>query len=334
MPRKVTSFDVARLAGVSQPTVSRVLRNLPGATAETRARVRAAAARLSYLPSDSGRALSTASTRRVAVVADELSNPFYSELVEPLARHLAARDLRLVLVTAAADGDVDAATLADGSYDGVILTTTTRRSSLPRDLSERGVPHVLANRVLDEPEAPSCAVDNTAGARLVANLLAGLGHRRIASIQGPVNTSTGRERAAALQARLRHHRIPLPRSQQRRVAFDHDDGQQAASELLAGGMAPTAIVCGNDVIALGALSAARAMSIEVPDQLSIVGFDDIRPAAWPLVGLTTVRCDLDRLAATAVALLADQLVGGAVVARTVRLPVSLVLRGTHGRASA
>ncbi len=195
MAKQITSFDVARRAGVSQPTVSRALRNLPGASLETRRRVLAAAAELSYVPSDSGRALSTSSTRRVAVVSEELTNPFYPALVDPLSRYLAASELRTVLVTQTEQRPVTVDALADGSYDGVILTTTRRRSSLPRDLTERGLPHVLANRILDDAESPSCSVDNAAGARAIARLLAALGHRYVASIQGPTDTSTGIERA-------------------------------------------------------------------------------------------------------------------------------------------
>ena len=183
MAKQITSFDVARRAGVSQPTVSRALRRLPGASLETRQRVLAAATELSYVPSDSGRALSTSSTRRVAVVSEELTNPFYPALVDPLSRYLANSDLRTVLVTQTEQRPVTVDALADGSYDGVILTTTRRRSSLPRDLTERGMPHVLANRILDEAESPSCSVDNGAGAHAIARLLADLGHRHVASIQ-------------------------------------------------------------------------------------------------------------------------------------------------------
>lgn len=329
MARKVTSFDVARRAGVSQPTVSRTLRNLPGASPATRQRVLAAAKELSYLPSDSGRALSTRSTRRVAVVSEELTNPFYSELVQPLGRFLAAQDLRAVLITDSDGRGVDVDVLADGSYDGVILTTTRRRSALPRDLTERGIPHVLVNRTLDDAESPSCCPDNADGARQVSDLLAQLGHRRVASIQGPSDTSTGKQRAQALRAGLRRHQIPLPRAMVRPAPFDHDAGCRAALELLEQDPRPTAIVCGNDVLALGALSAARALGIRVPDDLTVIGFDDIRLASWPLVDLTTVRCDLEAMAATAVEMLQSQILGGAQRAATVRQPVSLVLRGTH-----
>jgi LacI family transcriptional regulator len=327
--KQVTSFDVARLAGVSQPTVSRALRNLPGASPQTRARVLDAARQLSYIPSESGRALSTRSTRRIAVVSDALTNPYYPELVEPLRRHLDAHNLRAVLVTHTEHGPVDLDMLADGSYEGVILTTTERSSTLPRDLTQRGIPHVLANRVLDHAESPSCAVDNTSGARAIAVLLADLGHREIASIQGPTATSTGRERAEGLRTELRSLGIALPRHRVRRVSFSHDDGMAAAIDLLDRPGPPTAIVCGNDVIALGALSAAHQLGLAVPAQLTVIGFDDIPMAGWPLVGLTTVHCDLERLARTAVELLLAEIAEPGREPTVHRDPVALVLRTSH-----
>lgn len=333
--QQVTSFEVARLAGVSQPTVSRALRNLPGASPETRARVMAAARELSYIPSASGRVLSTSRTRRVAVVVEELTNPYYPQLVEPLRRELAEHGLRMVLVTHTEQGPVGVAELADGSYDGAILTTTERRSSLPRDLTERGIPHVLANRILDVPESPGVSLDNIDGIRQVVDLLVGLGHRELASIQGPTITSTGHERAQALLAAVHGHGLALPRARIRRVAFDHDAGMGAALSLLDSPAPPTALICGNDMIALGALSAARQRGVDVPRDLTVIGFDDIGPSAWPLADLTTIHADLDAVARTAVSLLLSEIEGDAHGTITVqRIPVKLVPRATHAPARA
>jgi DNA-binding LacI/PurR family transcriptional regulator len=336
--KAITSHDVARVAGVSQATVSRALRNLPGTAPETRAAVLAAAAKLSYLPSDSGRSLATRSTRRVAVVAEELTNPYYPQLVAPIQRHLTGAGLRTVLVTDArsgrAHGGVTVDDLGDGSYDGVMLLTTLRTSRLPRDLSERAVPHVLVNRVLDHPESPSCTVDNSAGAWAITSLVAELGHRSVAAIHGPVTTSTGRERALFLRRRLREHDIALPRKLVRRTSFGHDAGMAAALSLFDESPRPTALICANDVLAVGALSAARQRGLRVPDDVTVVGFDDIAIAAWPVINLTTVRVDLDLLAATAVEMLLAEIGSDRNARRTGpmerRIPVELCLRGTHG----
>lgn len=333
MVKTVTGHDVARLAGVSQATVSRALRNVPGTSPETRAAVLAAAEALHYLPSDSGRVLSTRRTRRVAVVAAELTNPYYPELVEPLRQALLAQNLRTVLVSDRGEREDASALvdqLADGSYDGVMLTTTTRDSTLPRDLTEKGVPHVLVNRVLDHPESPSCTFDNVDGSAQVARLLADLGHRAIGAVFGPVDTSTGRDRASGLRDALRALGKPLTRRFIRRAsAFDHDMACRLARELLSLSPRPTAIVCANDVVALGALSAARELNLAVPSELTVVGFDDIAMAAWPLADLTTVRCDLSVLATRSVQLLTERLLGAPHEDVLVRVPVKLIARGTH-----
>ncbi|MDX6340577.1 MAG: LacI family transcriptional regulator [Trebonia sp.] len=330
MGRKVTSFDVARLAGVSQPTVSRALRNLPGTSPETRARVLSAASELAYIPSDLGRKLSAQSTIRIAVVSEELTIPYYPELVEPLRHELASYNYRTVLVTDTPTGPVGLEALADGSYDGVVLTTTGRSSRLPRDLTERGIPHVLVNRLLDEPESDAVGFDNAQGAALITELLALLGHKRIGSIQGPIETSTARERAEGLARSMRDSGLRVRRELTRRVSFTHDEGQSAALDLVGTAEPPTAIVCGNDVVAMGVLSAARSVGLRVPEDLTVIGFDDIRVAAWPLVNLTTVHCDLELMAKEAVDLLMQQIDGARVQPRVRKIPVALRLRGTHG----
>ncbi len=331
--RTITGFDVARDAGVTQPTVSRALRNLPGVDPATRARVLEAARRLHYVPSDSGRALSTRVTRRIAVVTPDLTNPYYPQLVEPLRTALAARGLRTALVLgrdpAEAGADELVVDLVDGSYDGVVLTTTRRRDRLPRDLTARGIPHVLANRLLDAPESSGCAIDNARGAHLVVDLLVSLGHRDIGMVAGPVDTSTGKERGDAVRTRLRRHGLRLRREDVLRCRFEHDAGLRAATELLRRDHRPTALVCGNDVIAMGALSAARLLGLRVPADVTVVGFDDIPTAGWPLVQLTTVHCDLVALAETTVQMLAHTMSAPGATPRTVRLAPTLVLRGTH-----
>ncbi len=328
MGAQITGFDVARRAGVSQPTVSRALRNLPGTSPETRTKVLEAARSLAYIPSEAGRSLAVQNTMRVAVVSEELTNPYYPQLVEPLRRRLAEHGYRVVLVTETRHGPIGLAELADGSYDGVILTTTLRRSTLPRDLSERRIPHVLVNRLLDHPESSSIGVDNAQGAALVADLVADLGHTRVAVVRGPVETSTGRERAVGLARALRTRGLRVPRALTRTVRFHHDEASAAARELLSLPEPPTAIVAGNDVIAMGVLSAARAVGVAVPRNLTVIGFDDIAMASWPFVDLTTVHCDLELMASSAIDLLVRHIAGQDEPVLT-RTPVSMRLRSTH-----
>lgn len=327
----VTSHDVARRAGVSQPTVSRALRDQRGVAPATRSAVREAARALGYVPLQAGRALSTQKTRRVGVVSAEMQNPFYPALVDPLNTALAGHGYRTILVTDRDGEDIQLEQLVDGSLDGVVLTTSTVDSDLPGELARRGVPHVLLNRDVRGSRSDACLVDNAAGAAMVADLLVDHGHRRIGGIFGPRDTSTGAERANAFRRRLarRGHRVDelLVRS----GPFSEHTGRLGLEDLASSAALPTAIFCGNDVIAFGVLNAARSLGIDVPGELTVVGFDDIPMSAWSVLDLTTVSVDLSTLASRA----ADQLVRRMAapddpVRSRLKVRPRLSLRGTHG----
>lgn len=328
MTKRVTSFDVARLAGVSQATVSRALRDLPSITPETRERVARAAEQLGYVPHEAGRALSTRVTRRIAIVSEAPMNPFYPELLDRLRERLGERGYRVVLVADSEDDALTAATLTDGSFDGVIITTATRTSRLPGALQAHGLPSVLVNRVRDDPVDIACSFDNREGAARIARLLHELGHCRVGVLAGASHLSTGLEREQGLRDELARFGIDVPDRWTRRIDFDARGGRAAALEVLAGDDRPTALVCGNDYLAFGALNAARALGIAVPEQLTVIGFDDVAMASWDVLDLTTVLCDRDELAAEAVDLI-TRAIRGLRTGPQVRVPVELRLRGTH-----
>lgn len=328
--RAPTSHDVARLAGVSQPTVSRALRDEQSVSEGTRRAVRAAAAQLGYIPSQRGRSLSTRRTRQIGIVVSDLANPFYLQLLESAHDALRAADQRMLVLTADGDDEGLLARLLDGSLDGAILTTTYLDSSVPAELAARGFPFVLLNRDVDDAPGDVCVVDNTAGAGLAATELLRLGHRAIAALFGPPRTSTGRDREAGFRAVLADAGLELPAERTRRGAFSFPFGHDGALELLAS--EPTALFCANDVIAIGAYNGLRSQGVRVPEQITLIGFDDIAVASWEVFQLTTVRQDIDRMVQTSIDLLLDRIAGpgGAPLPprRTV-LPAELVARATH-----
>jgi len=323
-----TSHDVARLAGVSQPTVSRALRDQRGVSASTRRRVREAARALGYVPIQSGRALSTQTTGRIGIVSAELSNPFYPTLIEPIHDRLADAGFRTILVTDRGDVPVELEPLVDGSLDGIIITTCERSSTLPGELARRGVPFVLLNRVVDTVDADRCVVDNTAGAALVADFLVDLGHTDIAAVFGPAETSTGLERARGFAQRLADHGMTLPTRLIHEGPFTPRTGTEAFNAFVQ--HRPTAVFCANDVIAFGVLNAARTAGVRIPDELTVVGFDDIPMASWEVLNLTTIRSDLNELASAAVALLIRRMETPESPRESVVLRPELIARGTHG----
>lgn len=324
----VTSHDVARLAGVSQPTVSRALREMTGVAPETVQRVRAAADQLGYIPSEAGRTLSTRKTGTIGIVSAELTNPFYPELVQPIRDELEASGYRTLLIPDSSDAPLQAARLCDGALDGVVLTTSFAHSALPQQLREYGLPHVLANRLVEGSDADSCAFDNSDGAQLAAAHLIERGHRHIGMISGPLETSTGREREEAFLTALAARGVQVRDDHRHRGDFTFASGYKGAFRMLAAPTPPTALFCGNDVVALGAINALKERGVTAGSDVAVVGFDDIPMAAWPVFDLTTIRCDRATMAKESVRMLMRRLESLEHSSDHVVIPVHLIQRGS------
>lgn len=327
-----TSHDVAKIAGVSQSTVSRALRDMPGIAPETVARVREVARALSYVPSEAGRSLSTRQAKSIGVFSAELTNPFYPALVEPVRSRLEQLGFRTILLAEPDDAGA-AENLPQGVVDGAIITTAHLGSQLPASLRARHIPFVLVNRSVDGVECDRSTVDNVSGGRIAAEFLADLGHRDIGAIFGPSDTSTGRDRELGFRLGLSERGVSMPDASIHRGQFSYENGYQSTVDLLERPVRPTAVFCGNDVIALGALNAARAQGHHVGRDLTIVGFDDIAMASWELVDLTTVHYDLTMMAQTAADLIVDRIADPAAPFREVTLDPVIVSRGSHHRLS-
>jgi LacI family transcriptional regulator len=316
---------------VSQSTVSRALRSPNAVSPLLRDRVLAAAQSLGYTPSELGRSLATQSTKTIGMVVTDLGNPFYPFLIAPLHDELSGLGYRMLLLTD--DDSPDApARLVDRSIDGVVLTTTTLESALPHELEERQVPFVFLAREAENVAADAAVVDNTLGASILAAEILRLGHRRIGAILGPQNTSTGRDRRRGIRVTLAAAGIDLDELPTLEGPFIADTGHKAMQKLMSGESSPTVVICGNDTIAIGALNAASGMGLSVPEDVSIVGFDDLPIAGWELVQLTTVRQPMDEMARVAARTLVARIEGRALpgrIERTVFEP-ELVIRRTLG----
>jgi LacI family transcriptional regulator len=325
--RPVTSYEVARLAGVSQPTVSRALRGDRIAEA-TRQRVLLAAEALGYVPSDAGRSLSTRVTKRVGVVLSDLSNTFYLAVLEAVERHLDAAGCRVTLFRHGND-EQTLAQLAAGAVDGVILTSVALGSSLPRDLHRRRVPTVLLNRETADFVTDVCVSNNVRGAGLVAAKFHELGHQRIGAILGPANINTGRDRAEGFRAGLAACGLVLRPEYCREVQYRHAAGHDALLSIMNEQHPPTAIFCGNDVLAIGALNAAEGMGISIPADLTVIGYDDVSMAAWERFSLTTVRQGIEQMSQIATELLLSRIADPDLPPRRSVVEPDLVERATH-----
>jgi LacI family transcriptional regulator len=323
-----TSHDVARLAGVSQPTVSRALRADPRVAEATRQKVLLAAADLGYVTSEIGRSLSTRSTRQIAMVAD-LRNALYPALVEPLHDRFAEHGLRMVLLAERGDDKATYERVLDRSVDGVVLTTTLIGSSLSKGLLDRGLPCVELNRLSGRRRVDGVTADNRGGAAAMARLLLSEGHTRIAAVFGSNDASTSRDREAGFRSALGEAGVDVPESKVAHGGFGYEDGERGFAAVMKGRRLPTAVFCFSDLVAIGAMNEAHRRGMAVPRDVAVVGFDDIAMAAWPCFNLTTARVDLRGMAVAAADLLVRRLGGDEGPARTQIFPAGLLLRGTH-----
>lgn len=330
----VTSRDVARAAGVSQTTVSRVLQESALVSPELRARVLAAFDELGYTPNAVARAMKTRRADTIGVVAADLTNPFYPEVVEALSVEIRRRGKRLILWNSNSAGEESATSaIRERLVDGVIFTTSTVDSVVGDtplvEALARGAPCVLITRGVPGLPCDQVLSDNRSGADAVAELLVSAGHRRIGYIAGPDSASSAAERASGFIDGLRTRGFDI--EAELLVldgGFSQEMGAHAATTWLSAEDPPTAVFCGNDLSAFGVLGAARRMGVEIPDDLWVIGFNDIAQASWPALDLSTVRQPLDRMAERAVELLCRRIEGTDAEPVTERLDTRLVLRGT------
>jgi DNA-binding LacI/PurR family transcriptional regulator len=319
---KVTIAEVASRAGVGVATVSRVLNGSPAVSEETRTKVRAIIDELGYEPSAAARALSTGRTRTVGVVTPFFTQPSVVERLRGVSREITEGGYQLVLFDLAKP-DRLARLPVGGRIDGLLCVSMCPSEA---DLSRLQAANVAVALVDSEhPELSSVAIDDVAGGRLAAEHLLELGHHRIAFVGDDENgtwgfTSSARRRVGAASAvaeaggRLIVRRGPHGRNHARSLA----------SRLLALDDPPTAIFAGSDLQAVGVLEAAHAAGVGIPDDLSVIGFDDVELARY--VGLTTVAQPLESSGAQGARLLMEAMRGAP--RRTCRLDLRIVRRST------
>lgn len=299
---KVTATDVARLAGVSQSAVSRVF--TPGASAspKTAAKVRAAAEQLGYRPDPLARAMITGRTRIIGLVVAYLENQFYPLALERLSRALQERGYHILVFMAENSTEKVAEVvqeLIDYRVDGIITASVSMSNDLTARLLALGIPVVNFNRGQDDPRLIDITSDNIAGGRQATEFLIAGGHRRIAHIMGWQGSSTGRDRAEGFrQAMAAAGLAPVAMVD---GMYNRDTAAAVARDLCSRPDRPDAIFVGNDHMALAVMEELRfGLGLRIPEDVSIIGYDDVPIAAWPSYGLTTIRQPVNRMVAATV----------------------------------
>lgn len=294
--RRVTSQEVAKLAGVSQPTVSRTFTPGGNVSEKVRKKVLAAAKKLGYKPNAIARSLITQRSNMIGVIMGDIANPFYPEVLRILTNKLQDEGLRLMLFTVPHEQSVDdiLPQVMEYQVDGVIITSAKISSDAVEDCVKQGKPVVLFNRYARDTLANAVCCDNVEGGRVIANFLADAGHQRIAMVTGDPDTSTAQDRERGFMSRLEER--GFQHVAHRCGYFTYEGGAEAARNLLAVESPPDAVFCCNDIMAVGFMDTARnEFGLKVPDDISVIGFDDVSLAAWPSFSLTTAKQRINRM---------------------------------------
>ncbi len=300
---RATSYDVARLAGVSQSTVSRCFSPDSKISPQTRARVQAIAVRLGYTPNAIARSLILRRSGMVGVLITKQSIQATPDMMTAIGDALAAVDRRLLLLAVEDESAVAAAIGGAFAYplDGLIACATVGRQDI-RSFGARGVPVVLFNRQADSAGVDCVCTDHVEATSRVASLLHEAGHRRFACVGGPLDAPVSRERVHGFVTRLDElgiHEVPVLTAD-----YSYSGGARAFRDYAGNGGRPDAVFCANDQLAMGVLDTCRfTLRWPVPDTLSVVGFDDVEAAGRPSYDLATIRQQLPEMAHAAVALL-------------------------------
>lgn len=334
-----TIRDVADRAGVSTATVSRVLAGIGNPKPETAAAVLRAVEQLGYRPSGVARSLRMKRTRTLGLIVTDIQNPFFPELVQ--AADSAARGLNYSIILGSAAYDEHRAMhyldlMVDRRVDGLIIASSQLSEESWQWLIASPVPVVVVNAEPSGLPVPVITSDNVGGTRLAVEHLVGLGHRRFAYIRGPEGFTADRPRFEGFRQACADAGIRASDIVEIRGDGQFEGGERATAELLAAGSTVTAIVCHNDVTAIGAMRAIRAAGKRVPGDISVVGCDDIAAAAWVVPALTTVAQQKAEMGTLAVQRLAAALddPGFTGHAETIRIPMVLRVRESTGPAPA
>ena len=331
---RVTLRDVARVSGVHPGTASRALNEETRALVneDTARRVLEAAEQLGYRPNPIARGLKTNRSYTIGVLIPDLTNPLFPPILRGIEDRLEESGYTPLMANTDNDPErerIDWHAMRARQVDGIVAATARRDHELLDELLESGIPVVLVNRRAPDSGVPSATADDRQGIRLAVGHLAELGHERIAHIAGPLELSTGLDRHEGFHEAMRELGLePDPELVVVTGAFTEAEGAKACAELLDRGAGPTAIAAANDLIALGCYDVFAERGIACPEEISVVGFNDMPFAGRFQPPLTTIRIPHYEIGMAAAELMLENLLNGAASPRDIRLEPSLVVRGS------
>ena len=324
---KVTSADVAELAGVSQSAVSRVF--TPGASVsiKTTTKVKEAALSLGYRPNSIARAMVSGKSRMIGVVVAYLENQFYPEALERLSNCLQEKGYHVLIFMAGKDRqsiDNVIGEILDYQVDGIIAASVSMSSGLSERCRNAGVPMVLFNRAQDEPNMSAITSDNIEGGKKIAKFLISSGHKKISYIAGWEGASTQRDREAGFISILNDAGLSL---HSRKVGnFVLEESREATRSMFLNNP-PEAVFVANDHMAFAVMDTLRyELGLKIPDDVSVVGYDDVPAASWPSYFLTSVHQPVNIMVRETVEILIEKIENPEARPQKIKVDGPLILR--------
>ena len=324
-----TMRDVAHRANVSIATVSHVINNTRPVSSELRERVYAAMEALGYQRNVVARALRSKQSLTIGVIVPDSTNPFFAEVMRGIEDVCLAREYSVILCDTRGDlatEELHTRNLVAKQVDGIIYIAAGKGYTHIEKLIANALPVVLVERDPLDTAADAVLISNYDGGYTATHHLTELGHRRIACITGPSRITLRADRLEGYRRALEDAGLRVQDSLIHGGDFSCGSGYRAARELLALPQRPTAIFAFNDLMALGVLRAAHELGLRVPDQLSVIGFDDVYLASFAMPALTTIRLPKNEMGRQAAHMLLRRIEDGAHLAERQQLPIELIVR--------
>lgn len=324
----ITLKDVALKAGVSRAAVSRTFTDGASVSAQMRAKVEEAASALGYSPNMLARSLTTRKTQLIGLISNNFRNPVFLQIFDLFTRGLQEAGLRPLLVNLSDETDParSVTLMRQYSVDGVIVASSTLPEGFALAFATASIPVVHAfGRATEAPVVPVVGIDNARAGQMAAAALVARGYHHIGFMGGPEGATTTQDRLRGFLAEAT--RTGVRASVSFAGAYTHEAGRAEMGRLLAGARAE-AYFCGDDVLAIGAMAAAEAMGVSVPDDLGLIGLNDMELAGWSNIALTTIHQPFDAIAAGAIDLMRACLADPDRLPEARLFPCHLVERGT------
>ncbi|MCK4392686.1 LacI family DNA-binding transcriptional regulator [Candidatus Bipolaricaulota bacterium] len=328
MDNRPTMRDVAKATGFSINTVSRALSHKPDVSEETREAIVEAATKMDYRPNKLARSLRSNKTYTIGVIVADIANPYFGALVKGVEKEARKRHYSVILLNT--DEDYERETEAiqvvlEEHVDGIIISPTQKEKETITNLLQLGIPFVLFGRRFSDLATNYVVTDDVHGGFLATEHLILLGHRQIAMINGPLHISSAKERFQGYREALERYGLKQDQPLVTAGAVTMEDGYEVAKSLLNQNPRPTAIFAFSDFVSFGVMKAIREAGLKVPEDISVVGYDDNQFASCSEIPLTTVRVPKEELGISAAKVLKEQLADNQPI-KQVELPVDLIVR--------